>query len=82
MANEVSNIGQPKHPYTIAEPHPAYGKDPNIANEYGHTYFPKFVVIDGKSHVVNDEKEENELLGRIAATPSGKDKKPVGWGKS
>lgn len=63
--------------YTLDKPHPMYGKDPNILNEYGHTDYPKFVehptekVIHSVTKkeiplrvLVQDKKEEQELLGK------------------
>ena len=40
------------HPWSVENPHPGYGKDPNILNEFGHTKYPMFV---GKVIVNNDE---------------------------
>lgn len=40
--------------YTVENPHPGFGKDPNILNEYGHTKYPMWV---GKI-IVNNEEEE------------------------
>lgn len=47
--------------YTVANPHPMYGKDPNIINPMGHTMYPKMIYPKGKSEpgiVVNSEAEE------------------------
>lgn len=41
--------------YTVANPHPGFGKDPNILNEMGHTKFPMWV---GKVIVYNEEEEK------------------------
>jgi hypothetical protein len=44
MTEFNSNVGQHHlNEYTVANPHPNHGKDPNIMNEYGHTHYPKFV---------------------------------------
>lgn len=40
--------------YTVASPHPGFGKDPNILNEMGHTKYPMWV---GKVIVKNEEEE-------------------------
>lgn len=45
--------------YDVSNPHPGFGKDPNILNEYGHTKYPMWV--NGK--VANNEAEEKELKG-------------------
>ncbi len=42
--------------YTPAHPHPGFGKDPNIMNAYGHTYYPKWV-----NGVLVQNKEQEEL---------------------
>ncbi len=60
--------------YTVRSPHPGFGVDPNIRNEYGHTNYPKWVdhptEIEGKTKdgtpipkrvMVADEKEEKAL---------------------
>lgn len=51
--------------YDVSHPHPGYGKDPNILNEYGHSVYPKMVYPHGQSQpgvIVNSEQEEKELL--------------------
>lgn len=45
--------------YTVANPHPGFGKDPNIMNELGHTKYPMWV---GKV-IVNNEEEEKAARG-------------------
>lgn len=37
--------------YTVRNPHPDYGTDPNIKNEYGHTEYPKWVDHPTKKQV-------------------------------
>ena len=49
--------------HDLSNPHPGHGKDPNIANEFGHTHYPKYIEVDGKRVVANDENHEAELLG-------------------
>jgi hypothetical protein len=53
--------------------------NPNIANELGHTHYPKWVDTNQKDEkgkvirkIVHDEKEEQEVTG-------GGDKKAAGW---
>ena len=53
--------------HDVSNPHPMFGKDPNIINEYGHTHYPKWV--DGV--IVQDSKEEQELTGKKPKTPKG-----------
>ena len=51
--------------YSLENPHPGYGKDPNIGNEYGHTHYPKYVKdAEGKDVVVNSAEEEE--IGRAS----------------
>ena len=40
--------------YTLDNPHPGFGKDPNIVNEFGHTKYPMYVG----SVIVNNAEEE------------------------
>jgi len=55
VPNENVNMGK----YTVSNPHPDFGKDPNIKNEYGHTVYPKMIYkADGSAVVVNNEAEE------------------------
>lgn len=60
--NFVDRIGdsRPKtvNPYSVENPHPGFGKDPNILNEFGHTKYPMWV--NGK--IANNEAEEKALL--------------------
>jgi len=60
------------NPYSVENPHPGFGKDPNIINEYGHTKYPKWV----NGVVVNSEEEENALLNPVE-TPPADTTKPV-----
>ena len=43
--------------WSVENPHPGFGKDPNILNELGHTKFPMWV--NGK--IANNEEEEKAL---------------------
>lgn len=56
---EIKNFGK----YSVANPHPGFGKDPNIMNEFGHTKYPKWV----KGKIANNEAEEAELMGEDKA---------------
>jgi hypothetical protein len=51
------------HPeYSLDNPHPGFGKDPNIINHLGHTIYPKWVKNDkGENVIVNNAKEEAAL---------------------
>jgi hypothetical protein len=60
--------------YSVGNPHPLYGTDPNIINEYGHTAYPKWVYPNGPANegfIVNSAAEEAEKLGKA----------PAPWGK-
>ena len=55
MADFDSNAGQHEnHKWTVSNPHPMHGKDPNILNEFGHTEYPKFLhkFHPEKGHIV------------------------------
>ena len=47
------------HPWSVENPHPGFGKDPNILNEYGHTKYPMFVG----NVIVNNPEEEKAARG-------------------
>jgi hypothetical protein len=48
--------------YDVSNPHPGFGKDPNILNEFGHTKYPKWVTKpDGEKVIVQSEEEEIAL---------------------
>lgn len=54
------------NPYGVSNPHPGFGKDPNIVNEYGHTLYPKMVYPDGPmtvGRVVKNAEEEVAVMG-------------------
>lgn len=55
------------HPWSVENPHPGYGKDPNILNEFGHTKYPMFVG----NVIVNNEDEEKAARGEpsVPAAP-------------
>ena len=53
--------------YSLENPHPMYGKDPNIINELGHTIYPKMIYPQGRDFpgiVVHSAREEAELLNK------------------
>lgn len=64
--------------YNVSNPHPGFGKDPNILNEFGHTKYPMYVG----NVIVNNAEEEAEARGEEVKAPA-EDKKPAatGWGK-
>lgn len=50
--------------YDLSNPHPGFGKDPNILNEYGHTLYPKWVEKpNGERVIVENKEQEDEALG-------------------
>lgn len=67
---DILEIHSPTHnktfgSYTVGNPHPGFGKDPNILNELGHTVYPKLIdsKIEGKRVVVNSPMEEAQHTG-------------------
>jgi len=82
-ADKVVGDGKPvefgKH--SVSNPHPGFGKDPNIGNEFGHTHYPKWVKdVQGKDIIVNNPKEEAELAApKEAAIAAEKPAKKSGW---
>lgn len=60
MIGDGTNIFMGK--WDVSNPHPGYGKDPNILNEYGHTKYPMYVG----DVVVNNEEEEAEERAKTA----------------
>ena len=66
-------------PYDVANPHPDFGKDDNIINEFGHTMYPKYVKdADGNSVIVKDAKEEAKVTGEKPVKPAAAN---PGWNK-
>ena len=68
MSDFDSNVGQHSGNWTVANPHPMHGKDPNIINEFGHTMYPKYVHKFGdkgeilfEKVIVTDEKGKQSL---------------------
>lgn len=72
MANEhLTEAGQPMKTYTVGNPHPLFGKDDNIINEFGHSRFPMYVhKYDDKGKIthtpiiVKDERGNDHLHSR------------------
>lgn len=62
-------------PWGVSNPHPGFGKDPNILNEFGHTKYPMFV---GNVIVNNEEEELAERAKNGENAPSTEPPK-VGW---
>ena len=70
---DILEIYSPTHAksfgkYSLANPHPGYGADPNILNELGYTEYPKWVdsKIENKRVVVNNPTEEASHTGEPA----------------
>ena len=51
--------------YDVNNPHPGYGKDPNILNEFGHTKYPMYVG----NVIVQNEEEELAVRGVSKVEP-------------
>jgi hypothetical protein len=71
----VNRIGDSKPKtfgqYSVENPHPDFGKDPNILNEFGHTKYPMYVG----NKIVNNEEEEKAARVETVSPP-----KVSGWG--
>jgi hypothetical protein len=80
---KMAEAGEAKTEYNVSNPHPGYGKDPNIVNEFGHTYYPKWVKgKEGEQILVNSPMEESQLAAEPAIPEAfGTSKKAAGWGK-
>ncbi len=60
--------------WSVENPHPGFGKDPNILNELGHTVYPKWIDSkrEGKRVIVESAMEEAqhmEINASVPATP-------------
>ena len=55
-------ISEIQKPYGPGNPHPNFGIDPNIMNEFGHTHYPKYIKVGDVAVVAKDEKHEKALL--------------------
>lgn len=65
--------------YNVSNPHPGFGVDDNVINEYGHTKYPKW--IDDPSGA-KDEKtgKPMRIIVKDAEEEKAKtSKKPAGW---
>ncbi len=71
--------------YDNENPHPGFGKDPNIRNVQGHTEYPKYVTNkEGARVIVNNPTEEEEATGVGIIEEDDKPKptsKKAAWGK-
>ena len=73
--------------YDNENPHPGFGKDPNIRNVQGHTEYPKYVTnAGGERVIVNNPSEEAEAIGadvveEDVVEEDKKSKKKADWGK-
>ncbi len=50
-------------------------KDSNIANDLGHTYYPKWIKKDGKDILVKDADEEAAIAGKKSKKEENKEEK-------
>ncbi len=77
MITDGKNINL--NPWSVENPHPGFGTDPNILNEYGHTEYPMWVDdpnVPGNRVIVKDKAEYEALLN--AAKPAAAVNN--GWG--
>ena len=84
-------IGEKPEPFGVSNPHPGFGKDDNIANEFGHTTYPMYVhKFDEKGKVLESvivQSEDDEIpkgFGAVWVKPKAEAKpkaKPTGWDK-
>lgn len=58
-------VQYPAGQWTVSNPHPGFGIDPNILNELGHTKYPMYVG----SVIVHNEAEEKALKGEVEEKP-------------
>jgi hypothetical protein len=63
------------NPYGVSNPHPGFGKDPNILNEFGHTKYPMWV----NGQIANNEAEEKALRGDVVEAPKTEEAPKTGW---
>lgn len=59
------------NPYSVENPHPGFGKDPNILNEFGHTKYPMWVDGPNGRVIVQNAEEAAAVTG---------EKADAGWG--
>jgi hypothetical protein len=75
-------INPPLVEYSHQNPHPLYGKDPNILNAQGHTEYPKWIEVDGKQVIAKNKEEEEKLLPKeVEETSKMLAGKSKGWSK-
>lgn len=65
--------------YDVSNPHPGFGKDPNILNEFGHTKFPMWVdsKIEHKRIVVKNQAEYDQHTEEAAQAKELRDDGPT-----
>lgn len=63
------------NPYDVSNPHPGFGKDPNILNEFGHTKYPMWV----NGQLAHNEEEEKALRGEEKPKEEGGGKPKASW---
>lgn len=79
MVLDGKNIDLSK--YGPSNPHPGFGKDPNILNEYGHTVYPKMVYPESKpSGIIVNSKEEEDAAMAPPASSVPQTNQNNGWG--
>lgn len=59
--------------YSVSNPHPGFGKDPNILNEMGHTKYPMWVdsKITNTRVLVANAEEEAQHTQEVAPQANG-----------
>lgn len=63
--NSITDSKPKSFGYSVENPHPGYGTDPNILNELGHTKYPMWVG----NQIANNEEEEKALRNPTASVP-------------
>lgn len=61
--------------WDVSNPHPGFGKDPNILNEYGHTKYPMYVG----NVIVNNEEDERAAKGEAPAASKPAEVPAIDW---
>ena len=64
--------------YDVSNPHPGFGKDPNILNEFGHTKYPMWVG----NKLANNAEEEAALrnpTSEDAEKPADAEQPKASW---
>jgi hypothetical protein len=65
-----------RDPYNVSNPHPGFGTDKNIGNEFGHTLYPRYIEHEGKRVIVENAEAEAALVG---GGKKEETKKPASW---